>query len=178
MKTSVCLAVGHGLSVAVFRLVHCIKPSPLLPASIGLTSPLHSEQSSCHYAACALFSGLPTEHTHWEKTMQVPLLHAGSPAPVEHHAGPIYLPHPSFPLHMCRDMHITGGHAHDFVAIRISWIRGWCIRTPWCCEEVSSPGQHGVNCVNCILSPPTLPTATNWKRWGLATSSTKCMNLS
>ena len=59
---------------------------------------------------------------------------------------------------------VTWGHFHDCVAIRISWIRGWCIRTPWCCEEVSSLGQHGVNYV---LSPPPLLMATNWRKVGV-----------
>ena len=61
-------------------------------------------------------------------------------------------------LHLCGETHVIGGHFHDCVAIRISWIRGPMHKDPWCCEEVSSLGQHGVNY---ILSPPPLPTATN-----------------
>lgn len=99
--------------------------------------------------------------------MWSPPSHAGSlapaPAPAELHAGPISLPHRPFPLPPRGETHVTGGHIHDCVATRISWIRGRRIRTPWCSEEVPSPGQRGVNY---ILSPSPLLTATNRKSGG------------
>lgn len=59
----------------------------------------------------------------------------------------------SFPLHQWREMPVTGGHFHDFVAIGISWIRGWCIRTPWCSEEFSSPGQQWCELYSVATNP-------------------------
>lgn len=72
----------------------------------------------------------------------------------EHRAGLIYFQHCSFSLHLRGETHITGSHFHDFVAIRISWIRVWFIRTPCGCEEVSSQGQCGVNYI--LSTPPLL----------------------
>lgn len=97
----------------------------------------------CHWRPCgARHNGCPQLRTQ------------AAPASEEHHAGLIYFQRCSFSLHLRGETHITGSHFHDFVAIRISWIRGWFIRTPCGCEEVSSQGQCGVNYI--LSTPPLL----------------------
>lgn len=76
-------------------------------------------------------------------------------SPEERHAAAlVHSRRRSFPPHLCRETRIAGSHFHDFVAIGISWIRVWFIRTPCGCEEVSSQGQCGVNYI--LSTPPLL----------------------
>lgn len=60
-----------------------------------------------------------------------------------------------FLLCICAEKHTAlGATFMIFVAIRISWIRAWFIRTPCGREEVSSQGQCGVNYI--LSTPPLL----------------------
>ena len=84
-----------------------------------LTSPLCSEQSPCHYPAWASFHW-PTWAA-WGGGDDVrPHLCTQAPWPLWNS---VFCTDPSL-LHLCGETHVTGGHFHDCVAIRISWIRG------------------------------------------------------
>lgn len=114
------------LSTSAFSVLHNINPSSLLPPSAGLTSPLGTPRYSgpAGPAPSPPFTGFHLRPQGVEHNGH-PQLHTQAPLALqEHHAGLIYFQHCSCSLHLCRETHITGSHFHDFVAIRISWIRG------------------------------------------------------
>lgn len=78
--------------------------------------------------------------------------------------GPCGIPSPALTLPSCICVGRRTSLGATFMIVLPSGLAGLgarCIRTPWCCEEVSSLGQHGVNYI--LSPPPPLPTATNWK---------------
>lgn len=129
---------------------HCIMLTPRLLSWLGESWHHFMALNTSHYASIPPFIGFPLEAAWGKSTKESPLLHTGSPASYCTDLYPIL-----FLRCICAEKHTAPGATFMiFVAIRISWIRVWFIRTPCGREEVSSQGQCGVKYI--LSTPPLL----------------------